>query len=253
MPYVEVIKAKIRELEQAHSIHVLFACESGSRAWGFPSPDSDYDARFIYMHPKEWYLSIHEKRDVVELPVDKLLDINGWDLRKTLRLIHKHNAVIYEWIQSPIVYRAKNDFVENFQKVAAVYFSPKATLHHYLSSAVKYYAECTTGDGTKLKKLLYCLRVTLAALWVGQLQTVPPMELDKLLQILPNPSLVAKVKELVLLKSAKDESYLHPREPDLELFLKNGIVLCESAALTLPGSTQHDEAFLNAFLRDAVK
>lgn len=252
MSYTDLIKTKIKELEQAHNIHVLFACESGSRAWGFPSPDSDYDARFIYMHPKEWYLSIHEKRDVVELPVDKLLDINGWDLRKALRLVHKHNAIIYEWIQSPIVYAQDDTFLKDFQTLAASHFSPKATLHHYLSSAVKYYADCVAGDTIKLKKLLYCLRVTLAAMWVGQLKTVPPMELSKLLQILPDPSLVARVNELVLLKSTRDESYLHPHEPQLEQFLKNGIAFCEGVAPALPGSPIHDDALLSAFLRDML-
>ncbi len=99
-----VIQEKTKELENTHAIRILFACESGSRAWGFPSSDSDYDVRFIYVHQKEWYLSIHEGRDVVEMPVNKELDISGWDLRKTLRLLNKHNAVLFEWIQSPIVY-----------------------------------------------------------------------------------------------------------------------------------------------------
>ena len=110
------IQIKLHELEQNNKIRILFACESGSRAWGFPSSDSDYDVRFIYVHPKAWYLSIHEMRDVIELPVNKELDISGWNLRKALRLISKHNAVLFEWMQSPVVYSVKTDFLEGFKE-----------------------------------------------------------------------------------------------------------------------------------------
>lgn len=252
MQYANVIKGKIYELEQAHDIRILFACESGSRAWGFPSPDSDYDARFIYVHPQAWYLSIHEKRDVVELPVDKILDINGWDLRKALRLIHKHNAVIFEWMQSPIVYVPNDAFVKKFWEVTTAYFSPRAAMHHYLSCAVKYYEECIVSDTVKLKKLLYCFRVTLAGLWIAQHRTIPPMELDKLLEIVEDHSLSERVRELVHLKKLKDESYQHSREPVLERFLKEGITRCESLSHSLPGSSQHDDTMLNAFFRSIL-
>ncbi|MEI8365657.1 MAG: nucleotidyltransferase domain-containing protein [Parachlamydiaceae bacterium] len=249
MQYENVIKSKICELENTHDIRILFACESGSRAWGFPSPDSDYDARFIYVHSQDWYLSIHERRDVVELPVDKMLDINGWDLRKVLRLVQKHNAAIYEWIQSPIVYAANDVFVKKFWEVAAAYFSPKATMHHYLSSAKKYYEECVVDDMIKLKKLLYCIRVVLAGLWVAQHKTIPPMELDQLLKITEDQSVVVKVRELVDLKKLNNESYQHPREYALELFLKEGITHCENVSHSLPVSSQYDDAMLNAFFR----
>lgn len=245
MQIIGSIKEKLLELEQTHNIRILFACESGSRAWGFASPDSDYDARFIYMHPQEWYLSIHEKRDVLELPVDKLLDINGWDLRKALRLLHKHNAVLGEWIQSPIVY-AKNDaFVQGFWDVARACFSARAAMHHYLSSAVRHYDECT-GDMVRLKKILYCLRATLAALWIAHYKTIPPMELEALLGVVKEHSLVSRVRELVLLKAQKDEAYVHPREPILDDFLKEAISSCKGVAHALP-SSHYDEAMLDVF------
>ena len=90
-----VIKTKLSNLEDTHGIRILFACESGSRGWGFPSLDSDYDVRFIYANSEDWYLSIDEKRDVIELPVNSDLDINGWDLRKALRLLKKGNATLF--------------------------------------------------------------------------------------------------------------------------------------------------------------
>lgn len=252
MQIIDSIKVKIQELEQIHDIRILFACESGSRAWGFPSPDSDYDARFIYMHPQDWYLSIYEKRDVLELPVDKVLDINGWDLRKTLRLLYKHNAVIAEWIQSPIVYSSDDAFVREFWEVAKACFSAKAAMYHYMSSAVRHYEECL-GDVIKLKKLLYCLRATLAALWIAYYNTIPPMELEPLLAVIKEQSVVSKIRNLVVLKTQKDEAYLHPREPVLDDFLKEQISYCKGVAHSLPDSRQCDEGLLNEFFRSMLQ
>jgi len=99
------ILQELDEIENKHGVKIIFACESGSRAWGFASEDSDYDVRFIYVHSKDWYLSIEKKRDVIELPLDEVLDINGWDIRKSLRLLRKSNAPLLEWLSSPIVYR----------------------------------------------------------------------------------------------------------------------------------------------------
>ncbi|MED1919930.1 nucleotidyltransferase domain-containing protein, partial [Bacillus thuringiensis] len=100
----EIILEKLKEIEQAHDLKVLFAVESGSRAWGFPSKDSDYDVRFVYVKKPEWYLSIDDKRDVVEEPINDLLDINGWDIRKALKLFRKSNPPLQEWLVSDIVY-----------------------------------------------------------------------------------------------------------------------------------------------------
>jgi predicted nucleotidyltransferase len=101
----EKIHAYLRDIETREEIRILYACESGSRAWGFPSIDSDYDVRFIYLHPRDWYLSIdlQQKRDVIECSVDHHLDINGWDLRKALQLLRKGNPPLMEWLGSPIV------------------------------------------------------------------------------------------------------------------------------------------------------
>lgn len=248
-----VIQEKIKELEKSHAIRILFACESGSRAWGFPSTDSDYDVRFIYAHQKEWYLSIHEKRDVVDLPVNKELDINGWDLRKALRLLSKHNAVLFEWMQSPIIYRVNTDFLKGFNEAASTCFSPIASLHHYLSIAKKYYDECVSRDAIKLKRYFYCLRATLAGMWIMSRQAIPPMELNQLLAVMgERQTLVKKIQALVQLKAAQDESYFHPRDAELEEFLKEGITLCENGASSLPSSSS-DEETLNAFFRKMIE
>jgi uncharacterized protein len=104
------INQQLTTIEQTQNVRILYACESGSRAWGFASPDSDYDVRFIYLQPRANYLSIYDRRDVIDLPVNAVLDINGWDIRKTLQLFYKSNGALYEWLQSPIVYKEEPGF-----------------------------------------------------------------------------------------------------------------------------------------------
>ena len=101
----ETILEKLDEIEKRENIKILHCIESGSRAWGFASPDSDYDVRFIYVRPKEFYLRLDKTRDVIEWQLDDTLDINGWDLQKPLRLLHSSTPTLFEWNNSPIVYK----------------------------------------------------------------------------------------------------------------------------------------------------
>ncbi len=244
------IMTHLNELESDHNIRILFACESGSRAWGFPSPDSDYDVRFIYVHALDWYLSINENRDVIELPINAELDISGWDLRKTFRLIVKQNSIIQEWLQSPIVYSSSELFTPNFTKQVQRCFSPISAMHHYLSSAKKNYEECLS-EKVKLKKYFYCLRSTLAAAWIADRQTVPPIEIEKLLSVIDDEVLLSRIFELINLKAQNIESYMHPQEPELQEYLKKTIEQCELIAPTLPAS-KIDINLLNESFRNVV-
>jgi uncharacterized protein len=135
------IDQQIKTIEKSHGVQVLYACESGSRAWGFASPDSDYDVRFIYVQPRKNYLSIHDRRDVIELPVNEILDINGWDIRKALQLFLKSNAPLYEWLQSPIVYQQETDFAAELRGLMPSYFSKRAGCHHYFVDDPEYVRE----------------------------------------------------------------------------------------------------------------
>lgn len=137
---LSTITAKLREIEATENVHILLAVESGSRAWGFASPDSDYDVRFIYVRPRDEYLRLDPPRDVIELPINDLLDINGWDLYKTLQLLHKSNPTLFEWFSSPIVY-LETDFANHFRQIMNTYFSSKRGLYHYLSMAENNYRE----------------------------------------------------------------------------------------------------------------
>ena len=163
----EIIVSKLNAIEYKSNVRILYACESGSRAWGFASPDSDYDVRFIYVHPREHYLSVDEQRDVIELPINDLLDINGWELRKALRLFKKSNGPLYEWLQSPVVYDQNNEFIDDLKNLMPHYFSPRANMHHYLSMAKTVFESDLAGGEVRLKKYFYALRPILACRWIA--------------------------------------------------------------------------------------
>ncbi len=195
------IRERLRTLEQAHGVHVLHAIESGSRAWGFESPDSDFDARFLYVHAPDWYFSVFEQRDVIETPIEDeggvVFDVNGWDLRKALRLLAKSNPVLIEWLQSPIVYASAPDFAGEMLALARRFHSPKASHYHYFHMARKNFREHLLGDRIRLKKYFYVIRPVLACLWIEQGKGLPPMTLHELLAgVLPQGPVRAAILQL---------------------------------------------------------
>ncbi len=144
-------------MERDHGVRVLFAVESGSRAWGFPSPDSDYDVRFVYLHPRDWYLSLVERRDVIEIPIDaEDHDISGWDLRKALQLLLRSNPPLYEWLVSPIVYREDGATMAALRRLAETGYAHKTMGWHYLRIADRTYrTHFGSRPEANLKKYFY--------------------------------------------------------------------------------------------------
>jgi uncharacterized protein len=174
------ILAALDSVEQQYSVRILCAVESGSRAWGFASQDSDYDVRFIYAHPKDWYVSVFERRDVIEPQADGVLDPSGWDLRKALRLFSKCNLALNEWLNSPIVYRELAGFRIQLQSLIPVFFNPIAAVHHYSSMASTAFAARGEGGEINTKKLFYALRALLACRWIERNGNQPPTEFARL-------------------------------------------------------------------------
>lgn len=201
----EQILAALDQIESEHGVEILYACESGSRAWGFASTDSDYDVRFIYKHNEDWYLQIDEKRDVIELPINEVLDVSGWDIKKALKLFRNSNAPLYEWLQSPIVYKKNDKFAENMSILMPSSFSLRAGMHHYVSMATNTYKNYLQQGDVKLKKYFYALRPLLAAMWIAEKRALPPMEFDTLRTIIDDSSIQASIDELLERKAAADE------------------------------------------------
>ncbi len=179
------VDARLAETARQHGIELLWAVESGSRAWGFPSPDSDYDCRFIYRRPIDDYLALWQPRDVVETPLDAGLDVNGWDIGKALRLSLNGNAVVIEWLMSPIVYQGQIAFRDAFLDLAGRHVDRRAIGRHYLHLGERqrrtYFAD---GRSVPLKKIFYALRPAAALRWlrVHPDETVAPMHFPTLLQ-----------------------------------------------------------------------
>jgi uncharacterized protein len=177
----EILK-RIHAAESEHGVRVLYAVESGSRAWGFESPNSDYDVRFIYAHPKEWYISVEleEKRDVIEYEIVDEIDINGWDVRKALRLYWKSNPAFVEWLQSPIVYIERGEFAHRARELMPEIYSIEKGIYHYRSMAKTNYRGYLRADMVPLKKYFYVLRPLLSIMWLEKFRRPAPIEFDKL-------------------------------------------------------------------------
>ena len=176
----ERIVEELRKLEQECQVRVLLAVESGSRAWGFASPDSDYDVRFIYAHPRDWYLSVLEQRDVIERMLPGDLDLSGWELRKALRLFAKCNLALNEWILSPEMYLSVPQFTGKLSALMPGFFNPIAGLHHYRRMAQASLEDNYRDGRMGIKKVFYVLRPLLACRWIEHLRTQPPTEFSRL-------------------------------------------------------------------------
>lgn len=206
------------EIEQREGVRILVAVESGSRAWRFASRDSDYDVRFIYIRPIEDYLSVETRRDVIELPVDGALDVNGWDLRKALGLIAKSNAVVTEWLTSPVVYRRDDDAAALLLGLARTCMHLPALTYHYDRSARR--AWMPGNDPVRLKSYFYALRPALALDWMRRTAEPPPMDLPSLMNGAPLPGdLCDAVDMLLRRKAAATEADMAERVPSLETYL----------------------------------
>jgi len=233
---LQKIQETIAQLEQDKYIRVLYACESGSRAWGIPSPDSDYDVRFIYVHQLDWYLSLSNRKDTITVKSDDAdLDMTGWDLRKTLQLMKKSNAAPLEWMHSPMVYQEAKGFLKKFQKVGETCFSPNSMNYHYLSMAKKFYDSCAGDTSVKLKTWFYALRTALNARWIVEKEELPPIVFKETLSLVA-PSLRKDLLALIALKGTKNEDFLFEKEATLLQLIGESIAIAETGKTDLSGS-----------------
>lgn len=245
----ETILSKLDEIENRENVKILLAMESGSRAWGFASPDSDYDVRFIYVRSKEDYLRLEKTRDVIELPIEGELDINGWDLDKTLRLLRASNPTLFEWFSSPIVYR-ETAFAQEFRSIMQRYFSSKRGLSHYLSMASSNYREYLKGNMVKAKKYFYVLRPVLACRWILDKGSPPPMLFSELMEAELNPVLLPDVNRLLDLKMNAPEIKTIPKIESINRYLDSSLEEVRSRIVQLPEDANHgweelDQLFLS--------
>jgi len=223
-PITKKIDDLLTKIEKENQITILYSCESGSRAWGLESQDSDYDVRFIYLRPVSWYLSVEPVRDVIELAIDGQLDVSGWDLRKALHLMKKSNPGLIEWLQSPIVYRQKASCVDRFRAIMPQCYSPMASYYHYLHMAQGNDRKYLHGDEIWIKQYFYVLRPVLACLWIERGHGIVPIEFSMLVnRIITDNFLKESIQNLINRKRAGDELDRGPRIPVISEFIDKEI------------------------------
>ncbi|WP_192043638.1 nucleotidyltransferase domain-containing protein [Paenibacillus rhizovicinus] len=251
----EAIIDELSRLERDENIRILYACESGSRAWGFPSRDSDYDVRFIYIRQPEWYLSIFDKRDVIERPISDQLDISGWDLRKTLNLYRKSNPPLLEWLQSPIQYAESLSAAEQLRAMSPLMFSPKSCMYHYLNMARGNYRMYLQGERVRIKKYFYVLRPVLACLWIERYGAMPPMAFDTLLeQLIPQDTELWRViQELLVRKKSGEELDYEPQLKPINDYLEERLHELEMRAALQPAADAKLDDRLDAMFRETLR
>lgn len=210
---------ELKKIEEKENIQIIYAVESGSRAWGFAGTDSDYDVRFIYVHNLDYYLKLEDTRDVLEYPINDLLDISGWDISKTLKLAHSSNPSLYEWFNSPIIY-IENDIVNELRDVFKEYFSVnKISRHYYHMAENQNYNYIKNKEKVNVKKYFYLLRAILSAKYVLDNKDVPPIEFDKLrYKIAPN-NINIRIDNLLKIKLNSEETQIIQKNKELEDYI----------------------------------
>lgn len=243
---MEQIKKILSKIEVEKQVKILFACETGSRAWGFPSPDSDYDIRFIYVHKRDWYLSLNERKDTIGF-MNGDWDLSGWDLRKSLRLLKKSNAPLIERFQSPIVYFEEEGFAAGFKKLIGNCYSPVSVFYHHYSLAKKFWDDLKDEKEFKLKSFFYLVRSMLSCNWIMEDDTVLSMTISGLMEK-ADDGIRNRLNDLIKIKSLQSEKYLHSRDEILHnwmLALWNKI---EKAKDSLKSGNADDKLLNDYFL-----
>lgn len=233
------------------NVKILLAVESGSRAWGFESPDSDYDVRFIYVRPLSEYLRLDTTKNMIEWQLDDVLDINGWDLNKSLIQFQKGNATLFEWSNSPISYIHTPEW-NYIYDIAKSYFSAKASIYHYYGTAKNTFSSYLQDEKVKYKKYFYALRPLLACKYIEEYNCPPPVLFDELLKLNLPDSLRNGIDELLKIKKVTDEKDLNPHIPVVYEFIRNELEIQKKHAETLADDHNKDWHMLNTVFTNIV-
>lgn len=240
----ELIVHELKAIEEENGVRILHAVESGSRAWGFASPDSDYDVRFVYVRPPRDYIRLNEPKDVIIWKDDNVLDINGWDLRKAMKQFARGNATLFEWSYSPVVYQTSSEWA-TVCDVAKSYFSEKAAIYHYYGTAMTTWKEYLTGETVRYKKYFYALRPLLAAQYIERYHTIPPVLFEDLLKMEMAPSLRSAIGKLLEIKKMTTEGEINPQIPEIRDFIRDELPRQKSICDTIPDDRNDDWTTLN--------
>lgn len=213
------ILTHLREVEEEYGVKILLAVESGSRAWGFESKNSDWDVRFIYVHKPKWYFMIKEQRDVIERMYEDDVDLAGWELRKALELFSHGNPSLLEWFNSPKVYYKNEEFIRRILEVESLYFNPIRGMYHYNRMYNKHNERYLRKEGCSAKRFLYYLRGVLACKWIEKNMTMPPVAFKELVEsVVDDAEIKVQIDRLLQLKKSGNECDLQMVDAKLQLY-----------------------------------
>lgn len=251
MTVKSTILKRLKDIEREENVTILFAVESGSRAWNIASLDSDYDVRFVYVRRRDDYLKLNPIRDVLEYPIDDLLDINGWDIKKALLLLNKSNPTIIEWLNSSIIYM-KTMYMNRMQELLPFCFDESRSLYHYLNMARNNYQQFLTGDEVKAKKYFYCLRPLLSCDWILEHNCPPPLPFNELVDAQLPLALHEEVSRLLEIKVNVPELRVIPRIESINQYVMERIDNVSMILQKLKSEKKADLEVLDHFFADVV-
>ncbi len=229
------IREILRKIESEYSLNVIYGLESGSRAWGFESQNSDYDVRFLYIRPVDWYLCIEKRSDVLELGTSCDIDLSGWDLRKSLLFLRQSHPVLLEWLRSPVVYIEQSEVVQRMREIGEEFFAPRASVHHYIGWAERTLHRYFQPSDLAAKRYFYVMRPILCCRWIQTIGGQPPLRMQALLAAIEMPA-EAKlaVGDLIDRKQAGYELDSVGRVPILDQYIFETIPQIKEFLITLP-------------------
>ena len=237
---------KLRDTEKIENIKIFWAIESGSRSWGFPSIDSDYDCRFIYVNPKDYYLSIFEQKDFISYTPDEIYDIAGWNIKKVLRQLNKSNASVFEWLSSDVIYLENPDVKNYLKDVSANFFNPISLSYHYLNLARKKYDDVSENEKSKLKTYFYILRPIANFKYIFLHNEMPPINYNQTIQNIDlNSEILSEINALLNIKKDVSESYLIEKNELLINYFKNEFLYFENNIKNLKMHDKKNSALLD--------
>lgn len=247
----ELVGSKLKEIEEKENVKILHAIESGSRSWGFASPDSDYDVRFIYVRPMEYYLRLENTKDFIDWELDEVLDINGWDLQKALKHFHNSNATLFEWSNSPVIYKTTPEW-QKIKLVSEHYFSCKSCMYHYYGTANKNFNEYLLDDMVKYKKYFYVLRPILACKWIEEKKCPPPVLFSELAESVLEDEMQEVVDNLLSVKVKMSESQKGVRIDELNTYIQEKLVYYKEKTASIKDDKNPDWSELNRLFKESI-
>lgn len=253
MGITEQILTQLKEIEAEHAVRIPLAVESGSRAWGFASPDSDYDCRFIYVRPRDFYLSVFAQRDTIDYTPDAVFDVSGWDLCKVIQHLVKSNAVLLEWLRSGVVYRMDKAVQRELWALAEAFFNPLSVGWHYLSMARGKLGEIESAQGAGIKKYCYVLRPLACIRYMYTKNAIPHMEYRRNLVEIDLPAgLRDEIHRLLKQKETAPEGFLLPKHERLLKYFREESVWAEQWLGSLRHEKNRDRALADDTFRRII-